>query len=609
MKKTLLSAVAVLALLAPHSARAQEAQEQKAPQIKPMLVVSVRSYKQLIVDLNTLGEISDMPGLGLALNQLINQFTQGQGIPGLDKDKPLGLAVSANGFEFQVLGFLPIKKLDDFMELVGQFSSDVEKQDDGTYEVSLGDLPLPIPVETLYFKQHGDWTYVSILPSLNNLPDDPSALLDDLDEQYHVAARIYFSNIPELFRQMAVQQLKTGVEQGLAGNIPGGPKVKAEVEVEAEKGKVEVEAEVEVERSSNTAEMARRQVEAISSLLNDTAELTIGWKLDASTKRGLIDLVMVQTDEAAKRGGGLLSQVSEEVTTEFSGFVQEKATIAANVSLPLGDAEIAQFKQSLDELEEHLLDRISGISQLGEESQDLVEDFFDEIFEAAEETVDSGKVDLGFSVMGKGPFTIFGGVYVKDGNRINQLLERFVSLVEDELGFFGIDRSTIEKPRVKLYSTWVPIPGGETGDQLAELFGDNLELVFGTGEHAFYLGLGEGSIELVKGAIEASALAADKKTTPVQATVAVGPLLKLLASSLEKTETGEDRPLLSMMNLDLEEISENLEEGKDRVFVTVKPVRNGVHTHIELEEGLIKTLGSLLMTLGTAGVPGLNGGF
>lgn len=600
MKKTLMSALAVAMMLACSTANAQ--------QVKPMVVVSVKSYKQLITDLNTMGEISEMPGLGLALDQLLNQFTQGQGIPGLDKDKPWGLAVSLNGVELQVLGFLPIKKLDDFMELIGQFAGDVDKQEDGTYEIAMENLPLPLPIKTLYFKQHGDWTFVSILPEMGDLPDDPTKLLGDLAEQYHVALRVNFSNIPELFRQMAVQQLKAGVEQGLAGaaaGLSGQAKAKSEVKIETEDGKVKVEAEVEVAKPDVAAQLARQQVRAITSMLEDTDQLTIGWKLDASTKRGLLDVIVTNRKDS-EHATRLAS--AGETTSEFSGFAAEKATIAANVSMPLGEAEIAQFNQALEDLKGQLLDRVGGISQLDEAAQDFVEDFFDEAFGAAKESVKSGKVDLGFSVMGKGPFTVFGGVYIKDGDKVAKLIERLVTLVEDELGFFGIERSTIEKPRVKLYSTWVPIPGGEMGDQMAKLFGDNLELVLGAGEHAFYLGLGEGSLDLVKGAIESSALAADKTVSPVQATVAVGPLLKLLASAAEKNETGEANPVLSLMNLDLDDIAKSLEDGKDRVYVTVKPIENGVHTHIELEEGLIKALGTVMMSLGTGGLPGLGGG-
>jgi len=600
VKKTLMSALAVAMMLACSTANAQ--------QVKPMVVVSVKSYKQLITDLNTMGEISEMPGLGLALDQLLNQFTQGQGIPGLDKDKPWGLAVSLNGVELQVLGFLPIKKLDDFMELIGQFAGDVDKQEDGTYEIAMENLPLPLPIKTLYFKQHGDWTFVSILPEMGDLPDDPTKLLGDLAEQYHVALRVNFSNIPELFRQMAVQQLKAGVEQGLGGaaaGLSGQAKAKSEVKIETEDGKVKVEAEVEVAKPDVAAQLARQQVRAITSMLEDTDQLTIGWKLDASTKRGLLDVIVTNRKDS-EHATRLAS--AGETTSEFSGFAAEKATIAANVSMPLGEAEIAQFNQALEDLKGQLLDRVGGISQLDEAAQDFVEDFFDEAFGAAKESVKSGKVDLGFSVMGKGPFTVFGGVYIKDGDKVAKLIERLVTLVEDELGFFGIERSTIEKPRVKLYSTWVPIPGGEMGDQMAKLFGDNLELVLGAGEHAFYLGLGEGSLDLVKGAIESSALAADKTVSPVQATVAVGPLLKLLASAAEKNETGEANPVLSLMNLDLDDIAKSLEDGKDRVYVTVKPIENGVHTHIELEEGLIKALGTVMMSLGTGGLPGLGGG-
>jgi len=605
VRHTLLSTLLLATLLAPQLAQAQQEQE-----IKPMMVISVRSYNQLITDLDTLGEISDMPGLGMGLDQLLTQFTQGQGIPGLDKDKPWGMAISSSGFDFQILGFLPTNKLDDFMELVGQFAGDVEKQEDGVYQVVMEGLPLPLPIDTVYFKQHGDWTYASIFPTFGNLPDDPTTFLEGMEKDYHIAARVHFSNIPDLFRQMAVEQLRAGVEEGLGG-LPGvsGGGVEAEVEVEAEDGDVEVQAEVEVTNPDPAVVTAREQVDALASLLNDTDYMTFGWKLDAESRRGMLDIIVKQREESLTDSAGLLAGGADKTTTRFHGFANEKATIAANVSMPLGESEKAQAKQLIDGIREQLLGMLGGTGQLDEGTQDFVDDFFGEAFGLVHETIDNGKLDMGFSVMGKGPFTIFGGVHLTHGDKAERLIERLVTLVEDELGFFGIEREKIEGTDITLYTTFVPaLPDGEIGDQLFEMFGENIELVMGAGEHSLYLGLGAESIDMVKNAIQASADAEDKTISPVEATVSIGPLLKLMAAAAEDSEAGADNPLLSLMNLDLAEISDQMEEGKDRIFITVKPIEAGIHTHVEMEEGLIKSLGNLMMTLATGGLPGLSGG-
>ena len=85
--------------------------------MKPILVVSLAGYQRIMDDLAFVGKLSDSPDLAKNLEGMITFFTQGQGLAGLDKTKPWGLAASTDGLSFQLLGFIPVtdlKKLLDF---------------------------------------------------------------------------------------------------------------------------------------------------------------------------------------------------------------------------------------------------------------------------------------------------------------------------------------------------------------------------------------------------------------------------------------------------------------------------------------------------------------
>ena len=118
MKKTLLSTIAVALLLAGSASRAAAQGD-----MKPILVVSLAGYQRIMDDLAFVGKLSDSPDLAKNLEGMITFFTQGQGLAGLDKTKPWGLAASTDGLSFQLLGFIPVtdlkKLLDALIGLLG----------------------------------------------------------------------------------------------------------------------------------------------------------------------------------------------------------------------------------------------------------------------------------------------------------------------------------------------------------------------------------------------------------------------------------------------------------------------------------------------------------
>ncbi len=246
MKKTLLSTIAVALLLAGSASRAAAQGD-----MKPILVVSLAGYQRIMDDIAFVGKLSDSPDLAKNLEGMITFFTQGQGLAGLDKTKPWGLAASTDGLSFQLLGFVPVTDLKKLLDALSGFLGDPDEED-GVYKIQAG---LPIP---LYLKEHKGYGYLSQdAASLSNLPDDPTTLLGGLDKQYDVAVRLSVQNIPEVFRQLAIDQIKMGVE----GSLEQGPD----------------ESDEQFEERSK---MTQQQMDALVTTLNELDELTLGLSID-----------------------------------------------------------------------------------------------------------------------------------------------------------------------------------------------------------------------------------------------------------------------------------------------------------------------------------------
>ncbi|HEY1599790.1 MAG TPA: hypothetical protein VGG64_09325, partial [Pirellulales bacterium] len=144
MRKTLLSTIAVALLLAGSASHAQAQGD-----MKPILVVSLAGYQRIIDDLAFVGKLSGSPDLAKNLEGMIGFFTQGQGLAGLDKTKPWGLAASTDGLSFQLLGFIPVTDTKKLLDALSGFLGDPDNEG-GIYKLQAPGLPIP-----LYIKEEG----------------------------------------------------------------------------------------------------------------------------------------------------------------------------------------------------------------------------------------------------------------------------------------------------------------------------------------------------------------------------------------------------------------------------------------------------------------------
>ena len=538
-----------------------------------MLMVALSSYQQLADDLALIGKLVDQPGLSAALDQTLNQLTQGQGLPGLDKSKPWGLTVSSDGQQFHVLAFLPIADTGKFIDALGPVLGKVTKEEEDVWTVELDfQNPLALFIQELYFTNKNGWTFLCTQHEmLDNLPDDPVELLDGLEKEYHLAARVEFQNIPDVLRQLGLGMMKNAAEQG--------------IQAQGDEGAVPTDV---------VQQMVAEGLDSVATMLNELDQITIGFKLDHEKNKALLDVVITAVDntDAAKE----MARYTE-AKTRFSGFLLADAAVSGHVSIGTGEDDLGNTESAVKMLRSLFAEAGEDEDEDEEGQEDFALDLvFDMMSSVMEQMIESGRLDAAISVTDDEQLTVIAGLRVKDGDALSKEIEKRIETIENDLGFFGIEKETIEDDQIKLYYNSEAIPG-EEGQALAKLFGEKFQIVVGTAKDAFYLAIGQDAVEPLKEAIAKSKAAGEKSVPPMQFQGRLTTLMKFLT------------PLAGVFgesiegNPQFQDLAESLGGEKDRIDVVLKPIDRGMHIRVEAEEGILKAMGTLITSMGIPGLP------
>mgnify|MGYP000938061406 CR=1 FL=1 len=112
----------------------------------PLVAVSdfrlANAVPSLTTPLVVILKTCDMPDLAQSVEGLVAFVTQFQGLAGLDKAKPIGVAVNTDGAQFQVIGFVPVtdlgKLLSALQGAVGEATPEIDLVGSGGAEGERG---------------------------------------------------------------------------------------------------------------------------------------------------------------------------------------------------------------------------------------------------------------------------------------------------------------------------------------------------------------------------------------------------------------------------------------------------------------------------------------
>ena len=547
MKRILLPLL-VIALLAGRVVQcaAKDEKPADAAATKPVAVLSIASYDRIMADVAMIGNLAGNPDLDKNLEGMLKLFTQGQGLNGMDPTRPWGVTLSTDGLSFQPLAFIPVKSVKQLLESLAALIGEPQDAGDGVLELEVFN-------QRILIKEVDGWAIIAQSPeAFASVPKDPTKILDGLDKAYDVGVRLYVQNIPEVYRTLAIDQLRMGVEMGLG------------------RGPDESDEAYEARRK-----LAERQMDAITEAINDVDQLTLGAALDVAAKTARIDLsvAMVSTSDTAKK----VSQF-QAATSDFAGFLVNDAAASLNVTAKIEKSDTEQIVSGLAAVKAQALQHIEGGSKLAtdEASKKLAKEMLSEVFDAIQATLEAGKIDAGATLnLSDKAMALVVGAYVADPMALENALKKFAKLAEKEPNFPGIKFDADKHGDVRFHTTTITVPEDQS---ISKVLGKKLEVAVGIGSKSAYLAVGSDSLRLVKQLIDKSKAEASKQMPPFQLNVALAPIFQFAAAM-------QDRPEVTAIAEDLAK-----SKGKDRVSLVIAAQKNTLNIRLEAQEGVLRLL-------------------
>jgi hypothetical protein len=528
----MLFAVATVAAFWLAPAKAVWAQAQK-----PVAVVAIESVDQLFKDIDYLAEAAGQADATMMVKGMAGPFMEG-----LDKSRPIGAIVTTDGAEFRVVVFVPVTDLDTVLKPLAAILGPPEDAGDGVLKIAGGQA---------FVKEAGGWAFIAQQPDhLSDLPADPKALLDGMDQKYALAVRGYVQNVPEAFRTMAIGFIK----QGMAPVMQRQPG--------------EEEAAAAFRRR-----MANLQLEQIEMVMKEMDQMTIGWAVDDQAQETYLDVEMT-----AVPGTKMAEQMAQaaEATSNFAGFVRDEAAVVIHAVSKIGPSDQEQMTGMVQTLRANTAKAIEE-EDLGAEGEQAAKDLVNNLFDVLDATVKGGKMNVGAALLLEDKSLFFGaGLQVADGSKIEDGLRKLAELAKDEPDFPGVNFDADTHAGVSFHTMAVPVPEDEA--EARAMFGETLNIVIGTSDSAAYFAAGTNAAATLKKIIDDSAQKAAVKMPPMQMVVSLTPIMQFA------TQFQPDMAPLAVM---LEGT-----DGKDHVTMSQTPIQNGVRMKIGVEEGVLKLIGT-----------------
>lgn len=528
--------------------------------MKTVAVVGAASYNDLVGDVNFIGSLAERPELGQMLQGTIALFTQGRGLEGVDQSKPWGVILQTNGQQFMPVACLAVTDLDKVLTIVKGFGAQVQDGADGAKQISLPNG------QTIHVKHENGWAYIAQSESaLASLPANPLAELNQITSEYDLGARVAAQNVPEQYRQMAVQAIKAGMEDGLK--------------------KKDDESD---EQYESRRKMAEARIKQLEQMVNEIDVVTVGWAIDTAQQKTYIDATyqFLPDSKLAKQIAGY-----GQPKTDFAGFYQTDA--AATLSFA-SQADPAMIKENIEQMQatmdtmrkqaEKAIDEEDDIPD--DETRAAIKSAMNDFLDAFQATIESGKMDGGASLqLGTDKLTLVAAAQIKDPGKFESGLKKLAELAAKEPDFKGVQWNAANHEGVNFHTMAIPVPAEEA--EARKMFGEQVDVAIGIGSEAVYVALGNDNLAAVNKAIDDSKANPGKAVPPFEFSMALGQVMEFAAANAKDAQ----RPMLQSI---ADMLKENA-QGRDHVRASGVLIENGLKYHFEAEEGVLRAIGKAAM--------------
>jgi hypothetical protein len=516
---------------------------------KPMAVVGVASYDELMQDADYLGGLLGQPGASQMADMMLARFTRGQGLAGLDKSRPMGLLVQASGMAPSFGVCVPVTDLGALLGVAANFGAQATDMGNGITQIT-------VMGQDAYAKDGGAWAFISMAPdALAGLPEDPGAVLVPLTTEYDLALQVNMQNVPEPWRQMATGMMAQAAQAGVK-QLPD-----------------ESAEEFAARQQRMQAALAASQQQ-----ITEIDQLTVGLSIASELQRVFLDFVYT-----AVPGTNLAQQIAanSQATTNFAGFIQPEAAATLSFSAKVDPAAQQQIADAMRQVRDEVNRNVDKETQGA--TADAIKSAIADFLDAFEGTAQAGAVDGG-AVLLAGPerLTLCAGGLVAEPAKIESALKKLadVAASDPSVELPEVQWNAATHGGVAFHVMQAPAPD----EKARTVFGDTLEIVVGLGPQSAYFAFGRDAQGALKQVIDASAAEPGKAIPPMELKVSLGQVM----SFAQVVADDEAKPTLTAMA----GVLTGEAAGRDHVHMIAEGIPNGMRMRFAVEDGVLQAAGS-----------------
>lgn len=544
--------LAMLAMLVLVASQRQAA-AQTDMEMQPGIIISMAPLNKHLGDVEHLVEAA-----GFGQMKGLVRMGSAEYIRGINADKPMGAMLFFEGDnpEPEVLGFLPVEDIDDVLDTIAQFV-DIDDSGDDIFLTTDDGTELTVRVQDGYAFIAQDDSVLDVLPA------DPANLLEELPNEYNLAARIFGQRIPEELRSTMVDLIRQGAAES---TIPGadGPMAKLQ---------------------QRNLEISMKQIE---SLINNTDEVVAGLNVDQENKRIYIDVKFVGTPDS------LLAQQAAAMATapatRFAGFLLDDAAFNFHYTGKMLEQDVSQVQGLLNDAKQTMTAEMEKGVKNGAMSEDQAESagrIVGDLIDVVSESIKGGVMDVAAVVtFDDNSPALAAGMKMAGGDKLEDAARQLAKIAEAEKAPVEFRFDTVTEDGIRYHEVDILIPENE--EEARKILGDRVSLLLGVGDDVLYLAAGKSGKELLEKCKRGSAKG--EKLPAMQANMHLLPFLRFLAEAQDAAE--------------LNMIADALpDEADDRMRMTVKFIDNGQLIRMEMEDGILEVFGKVGQSMGGGFAP------
>lgn len=531
------------------------AQDTETGQSSTVAVIAASGIDQLLTDIDFLGNLVGAPSARQQAESMLRLFTGNNKLPGVDDTKVWGSIIRTDGDNFEPIVCIPVTDLGALLNMLQNFQINVTDLGEGLSELEL-------PNQSLYIKEANGWAFAAQTPeSLDEVPGDPAQELGQVADQYDLAVRLMMPNIPPTYREIAITNLRAGIEDGL------------------EQGEEESDEDFAQRRKA-----AEQQFEELRRIFDEINEMTIGINIDPDNKHVVLDFTYSAV--AGTRTARELENFSN-AQTRFGKLLTDDAVLQFNMVNQVAAEDLAAYQAELDAAMTSnrvtILQQVENSDDLSEEERQIAEKLIPPAMDLLAAFLREGKVDIVGNVILAD--SKLNGAIATAGNtsEVENFLNALETAATDHPEKLTFTKNAANHNGVALHEVKVTL-SDEVDEKAKELLGgDSATIYLGVASEALYIAIGADALASIQGAIDAADNAPATEITPVQFKLAVGPILQ---QAMQEDDFAGN-PVIQQL------AAKVIEDGNDHIIVTFDKVGQLGRGRIVIEQGVIEAINGI----------------